>query len=258
MRTALMSSAGGGEKYFRWRGTEISRVENLSDAVFGLAITLLVVSSQVPATFGELKELLRLFVPFAVCALVFGMIWHAHYKFFRRYGLNDNPTLLINALLLFVVIFYLYPLKFLATLMFNVFTGRPDLAGVGRQDSDQLLGIYSSGYAAVFLLLAAFYWHAWRRREELELTGTERLITKQTLGLMLVHVITALLAVVASAAWQSGGFAGAVYFLIGPLSYLVGIHYGRKIKAAASPAVPVAAEIPPPAAVETATNETDP
>ena len=44
---------------FRWRSHEISRVEGLSDAVFGFAITLLVVSLEVPKTFNELLEAMR-------------------------------------------------------------------------------------------------------------------------------------------------------------------------------------------------------
>ncbi len=42
----------GAERDFRWRGAAISRVEGLSDAVFAFAVTLLVVSLQVPQTFG--------------------------------------------------------------------------------------------------------------------------------------------------------------------------------------------------------------
>ncbi len=33
MRGALLRNSRGGEKHFRWRGTDISRIENLSDAV---------------------------------------------------------------------------------------------------------------------------------------------------------------------------------------------------------------------------------
>ena len=47
------------EKDFHWRGNEIARIEGLSDAVFGFAVTLLVVSLEVPKTFNELSELMR-------------------------------------------------------------------------------------------------------------------------------------------------------------------------------------------------------
>ena len=52
-----------------------------------LALTLLVVSLQVPKNFGELRVSVRGFVPFAICFGLFSLLWHAHYKFFRRYAL---------------------------------------------------------------------------------------------------------------------------------------------------------------------------
>jgi len=223
-------------------------VENLSDAVFGFAVTLLVVSSQVPMTFPELKEMLRLFVPFGVCMLALGMIWHAHFVFFRRYGLVDGTTMLLNGALLFVVVFFLYPLKFLATMLFNLATGHTAVAMATRGNADTLLAIYSAGYAAVFLLLAAFYAHAWRRREELELTEVEGLITRQTRALLLVHVAVALLVLGLALATDTTGLAGAGFFLIGPLSYAVGARYGRLIRAATAEPAPAAPAAPAPSA----------
>ena len=38
------------ERHFRWRGGEVSRIEGLSDAVFALSLTLLVVALEVPKT----------------------------------------------------------------------------------------------------------------------------------------------------------------------------------------------------------------
>ena len=51
---------------FRVRGKEISRVEGLSDAVFGFSITLLVVSLEVPRTAAEVLHAMRGFLAFAI------------------------------------------------------------------------------------------------------------------------------------------------------------------------------------------------
>ncbi len=41
------------EPYFRWRAGEITRLEAFCDVVFGFAITLLVVSLEVPRSYAE-------------------------------------------------------------------------------------------------------------------------------------------------------------------------------------------------------------
>lgn len=72
------------EKYFPWRGGEITRLEAFCDVVFGFALTLLVVSLEVPSTYAALMKDMRGFLPFAVCFSQLVMIWLAHYKFSRR------------------------------------------------------------------------------------------------------------------------------------------------------------------------------
>jgi uncharacterized membrane protein len=54
IRERLVRGGLGRENRFRWRGKEISRLEGLSDAVVAFAVTLLVVSLEVPRTFDEL------------------------------------------------------------------------------------------------------------------------------------------------------------------------------------------------------------
>ena len=98
---------------FRWRSREISRLEGLSDAVFGFAITLLIVALEVPRTSGELLETMRGFLSFALTFAMLYVVWYRQFVFFRRYGLEDRTTAILNGALLFVVLFFVFPLKFL-------------------------------------------------------------------------------------------------------------------------------------------------
>src|SRR5262245_29241074 len=113
IRKGLAKRKIGDKAGFVPRGAEVSRLEGLSDAVFGFAMTLLVVSLDVPNNADELFDVMRGFAAFGVCFLVLAGVWYQHYLFFRRYGLQDGLTILINGGLLFVVLFYIYPLKFL-------------------------------------------------------------------------------------------------------------------------------------------------
>ena len=75
------------------RGREVTRLEGFSDAVFGFALTLLVVSLEVPEDFPALKQTLSGFLPFAATFAVVSWIWFEHYLFFLHYKVEDNLTL---------------------------------------------------------------------------------------------------------------------------------------------------------------------
>src|ERR1700689_5032355 len=138
------------EKYFRWRAGEITRLEAFCDVIFGFAITLLVVSLEVPHTYAELMADMRGFLPFAACFAQLAMIWRTHYRFSRRYGLEDPYTVFLNVVLLFLVLFYVYPLKFVFTLLFSEIMGSDVNANLGWHEGSVLMGIYAIGFAAVF------------------------------------------------------------------------------------------------------------
>src|SRR5438874_11915761 len=100
----------GAEPGFQWRGDEITRVEGLSDAVFAFAVTILVVSLEAPKSFDDLYAAVKGLPAFAMTFFLLMIIWYNQYKFFRRYGLQDMKTVVLTIILLFVILFYVYPL----------------------------------------------------------------------------------------------------------------------------------------------------
>jgi uncharacterized membrane protein len=219
-----------GELYFRWRGGEILRIEGFADAVFAFAVTLLVVSLEVPRTYHDLLTTMAGFVPFAISFAMLFWLWYQHYLFYRRYALGDVTTTLLTAGLLFVVLFYVYPLKFLWTVLTRLVLGgglevalpgggtgtmieRPQVAG--------LMAVFSAGYTAVFVVFAAMYHHAWRRRQFLELSPLEEFMTR-------AHRTESLLMVLVGLVSLSGALLGGrltvlsylSYWAIGPLQWL--------------------------------------
>lgn len=212
---------------FRLRGALPSRLDAFSDVVFGFALTLLVVSLEVPKTFDELTVAMRGFVPFAICFALLLLIWYSHYRFFRRYGLHDPLTIILNSVLLFVTLFYVYPVKFLFSLLMR---GSHSAIAIRQQDIPTLMVIYGLGYSAVYLLFALMYLHAYRLRRELELTPTELLDTQsmacESLALMAIGLLSALIACISKP--QYAGLSGFIYMLIGPLITLFRTVHGSK------------------------------
>jgi hypothetical protein len=158
---------------FRLRGAEMSRIDGFSDVVFGFAVTLLVVSLEVPKTFEQLHVLLQGFIPFAISFLLLMIVWHGHYKYFRRYGTEDVGTIWINGALMFFVLFYTYPLKFLFAAMFSSENMIPT-----SHDAREICALYGAGFAAIYGCITALYANAWRQREALKLDTLERKLTK--------------------------------------------------------------------------------
>lgn len=193
-----MARGGVGADGFRWRGHEVSRLEGLSDAVLGFAITLLVVSLEVPRTFEELMRAMRGFPAFGVCFALLMHVWYKHYLFFRRFGLQDRLTITLNGGLLFTVLFYVYPLKFMFWLLFLDMTIEPGGARPMLQVSQgrTLLTVYGAGIMAVFSLFALLNLHALRRRAALELNEIEVFETRATIAGDLLHVLVGLISIV--------------------------------------------------------------
>jgi uncharacterized membrane protein len=236
LRGALIDKGVLMDGDFRVRAPEVSRIEGFSDAAFAFAVTLLVVSLEVPQTFDELLDVMRGIPAFAVCFAILVWLWVAHYKFFRRYGLEDRITIALNSVLLFVVMLYVYPLKFVFTIFMGMITGiRPTTAGTIRNEQvGDLFVIYGLGFIAVFSVLSLMNVRAYRLRDRLQLDAMEILLTRaeiaRCLGLAAVGLLSVAVAVILTGK-GAAGLAGAAYFFIGVVEFIVGWRVGRKREA---------------------------
>ena len=237
IREKLIEKSIGDDHKFRWRSHEPSRIEGLSDAVFGFAVTLLVVSLEVPKTYAELMQAMRGFGAFAISFTLLLVVWFTQYKFFRRYALQDTFTVVLNAALLFVVLFYVYPLKFVFTFLISLITGHrgeqflPDGSKIVMfENSDQfatLMVIFGLGYMAVFGLFILLYRHAYGQRAKLDLNELEIFDTRTDIRESAINVGIASVSVVLALA-RSATLAGMTYMITPIVMMAHGMATGRK------------------------------
>jgi len=219
---------------FRLRGEAITRLDVFSDVVLGIALVLLVVSLAIPRSFSDLRSPTPSFTASAVCFLMLVNVWYSHYVFFRRYGLNDRWTVLINAALLSIVLFCVYPLKFLYGTLFASLVRAEELSprfALAIQINGMMV-LYALGFTAAFFLVAALYWNAWRQRDTMALDGVERLLSISSivdaLGMAAVGLIACLAALVLPTSLVL--YSAVLYFLILPWKALNSIYFGRKAR----------------------------
>jgi uncharacterized membrane protein len=217
-----------GDKYFRWRGAETSRLEALFDMVLAMALTLTVISLEVPKNFDDLIGSFSQLPSFAVCFLLLLLCWYHHFQFHRRYGIENFPMVIMSGLLLFIILIYVYPLKFLYSLVF----APADVPGLNLAQGRTLIMIYSGGFAAIFAMFALMNLYAYVARADLELNANEISLTKMAIGTHVIYVAVAGLSILMIWANLGSTWSGWVYLLIGPLQFANGLYWGLQIKEA--------------------------
>jgi uncharacterized membrane protein len=220
---------------FRLRGLQMTRIETFTDAAFAFALTLLVVSLEPPADFPTLHALLRSVPAFLLSATMLMMFWSGHHQWSRRYGLDDAATIVLSCVLVFTVLVYVYPLRFMFGAMMAWLGG---LAGFGfdgpvtitqPEEVNRLFVIYGTGFFAMSVSLVLLYAHAWRRRDHLGLDGHERHETRAAIGAWTILAVTGLVSTLVAllAPPTMAGLPGWVY---APLGVIMPV-YGRVMRA---------------------------
>lgn len=214
---------------FRLRGLAMTRIETFTDAAFAFALTLLVVSLDIPTSYGDLSEALRGIPAFALSAVLLMVFWSGHHTWSRRYGLDDTMTIVLSCRLVFTVLVYVYPLKFIfraLTDWLSYVTGITS-SGFGVEiapaESNRLFVVYGVGFVAMCSTIVLLNLHAWRLRDGLQLDALERFDTRAEIGAWLIvgsaGVMSILLAATTPPSWV--GIPGWAYT---PLAVVMPIH----------------------------------
>ena len=224
------------DRHFRWRGTDVSRMEAFADGVFAIVLGLLFLQTTPPRDLAEFKAAMLALLPFGVTFALLVMVWVEHHRFFRRYGLRDGPTFFGNLGLLFLVLVYAYPLKFLFTMLCVVWIGpigalthESMSQGAEARDGLMLMTFYGVGFGTIYATFALLYRHALRRAEELGLDAVERYLTVTSLLECTRLMTIALLSVLLAWLWSNAA-SGLVYFALGPAMTVIGSRRGRGLR----------------------------
>lgn len=134
------------------RGASSERLVLFSDAVFAIAMTLLVIELHAPHVATEalpdaLGELVRPYLTFALSFAVIGLVWLSHYRKFCVINRTDPTLLRLNLLMLFFVASLPLPTAILGL----------------NGDSILAVIVYATTVCAVGFTMSAIWLYAWHR-----------------------------------------------------------------------------------------------
>ena len=196
-----------------------NRLEALSDGVFAFAATLMVVNIGSSSAITSFKEELPNFISFAVSFFVMMAIWKVHYNFFRRTDYIDNWIISLNMILLFTVLFYIFPVR---SLLSTGFGGQR----ISIDEFSNIFQLYSIGFSLIFLSIHLMYLRAFKKDREKEKNLKLLFYSRHFFIFIIVGILSFLLAKL-----QIGlkfGIPGFVYAMLGPLCYLHSVKFHKK------------------------------
>ncbi len=134
----------------------------------------------VPATVAELIGALKGVPGYAASFALLCLFWHAHYNWYRHYGIEDGRSVLLSLLLVFLVLIYVYPLHMMFTAAFISVGGAAATGAFAPRswsDMQLMFMVFGIAYASMAGVFVLFYAHARRQREAIGLNATEVAIT---------------------------------------------------------------------------------
>ncbi|MDX2245426.1 MAG: TMEM175 family protein [Bacteroidia bacterium] len=183
-----------------YRGENPSRLDNLTDSVFSIAITLLIFNLANPNSFSDLLLFTKTLPAFLISISFLVMIWNEHLWFSEIYTLDDTHLAIYNTIFIALIIFYVYPLRFLTLFLTNFFFQTDIDVKIYGDDVPYLMIYYGLVAFALYFTLYLLYHRAYKIKNTLELSSFEEFYTqahKKRLAIMfIVPIISCLLTAV--------------------------------------------------------------
>ena len=230
----------------RIRRHQPTRLESFVDASFAFAVTLLVISiGHLPTSVPEMLHALRGIPAFALSFLLIARVWAAHRAWSRHYDIEDTYSLQLSLVLVFLVLVFVYPLRFIFGLLFSSFS-KGYLSDVPLElhsidEYRMAFEVYGIGFAAIAGVFLLLYRHAAHATDRIGLDAVERVATRMHCQLWLSIGLVALASAACAAAipldersnWLFT-IPGGLYALNGVFSPLIRRRAARRLATAAA------------------------
>lgn len=198
-----------------------NRIEAFSDGVFAFAATLLVVTLGIESSETITDLDLKSFASFAISFFVLFTFWYLHYNFFRRTSYMDNWIIALNAVLLFVVLYYVFPLKSMVNSWFST-------DGMTRDTLAGLFELYGVGFTLIFLCFSLMYYRAFKKSKKINESLHLYFYARHFALFVLTGLISILIAYLKIGIGY--GLPGILYSLLGPFCTLHSYLFFKKYK----------------------------
>ena len=200
-----------------YRGETASRIDNLTDAVFGIAITLLIFNLINPNSFEDLVTFTKTLPAFLISIGFIILIWNEHLEFSRIYSLDDNVIFKLNTLFIALVIFYVYPLRFMLFFITNIFFNTNIEIDIANDQVPYLVIYYGFVAFALYFILWLFYLRALKAKEKLQLNEYEVFFTKANSKRLILLFSVPLFSIIATFILNELSYIAAA--IVGGFSY---------------------------------------
>jgi uncharacterized membrane protein len=219
-----------------YRGANPSRLDNLTDGVFGIAISLLIFNLANPNSFQDLLTFTKTLPAFLISIAFLVMIWNEHLRFSEIYALNDTKIVILNTIFIGLIIFYVYPLRFLTLFLTNFFFQANIQINIQGDQVPQLMVYYGFIAFALYFILYLFYIRAFEIKGKIALNEFECFYTNSQIKRLLIMFSVPLLSIFVTVFINSFSYiwastiGGAVYCLYSPLILHWYKNYKKKLQ----------------------------